>query len=1469
MVLISIPTLGLLFLQNKQVQTTVFEKLTSQLAENIQTEITASSVHYSFFKRMQINDLYVADRSGDTLIYAEVCNLQLKKFRPDKKIIQFRKLSFDNALLQVTMDEERNSSLQFFIDSLRRDLPPEEKTVVSIRKMDFFNSRFRRIDPGADPPPYGIDLKNMDVRSLNIEIRDFTTRMDTTTLKVAEATGRDVSGFDLQKVTFDLKIGKKFMTFSEGLIKTPLSDAAIERIDFRFNNPRHFKYFYDSIKIDLSTYGSNLDFHDIAQFFPQTKKLNGTVELNGNLYGRFGDLYGRNIVVNYLDSTRLSFDMELRGMPSKDSLFMDFSFRECTTVPSEVRNLTRNYAIEFLEDTMQLRGIETLTYQGNFRGYYTDFETAGSFFTNLGDIHIDLNMQPDTTKMLVVQGNIASDHFDLGRLLSYESEIGAVDFNVDLDGVNNDGDLSAIISGTVDTIGLFGYDYSNIQLEGMFTNRKFDGSFFIKDPNIDLMFSGRIDLEDRLPAFDFILDVHHLRPYHLNLRDDDPEYFASFLLKTDMTGNNIDNLNGNIKLVNSTFRREGNEARLEDMLLTARNTADTSLLQLRSDPLDAEIGGKYRIRELPNIFTGIFNRHFNVLSENLSWTDTATSFTFNAEFKDTEQWLDFFFPRFSAVPGITLEGSLLPVENDYHFAFNGSFPRIGFNGLSSENLLFNVNADSSSLNLQIKGDRLASAGSLKIEKPEIQVAFQNDRNELNISWNNATDPLYSGLLSAEGALSADSMENMLYTLTIHPSEFYYDNRRFEIPQSALTISSGGIVLDSIAIKGTDQYLLASGHYSGKAADSVTVAMQNFNLNMINEVLKNSPVVLAGLLSGETTLKTASGNPVIISSMLASGVHINDQQFGDLTIFADWLRTDQELQLGIHSSDTASTNKMKIDGLYKPKGNLVDLDVHLSSIEISTFQRYMDHIFEEVGGTGNIDLSINGTTQAPKINGTITLENSSALLRQTQTRYYCSDTISVADNDIYLDRFEIVDAYGDNLFAEGVIRTDDFSGLAVDLNLNAENFNFLSTTRFDNEQFYGDIFASGLIQVKGPADQLKIRATATTEKQTNLKLPLYNATKIQTTDFITFTQSDTTSQPELPEVTQQKSKYQLDLELDITSNTTVQLIFDPKVGDIIEASGNGTLKFEIDENGNFSMFGNVMIQDGEYLFTLQNVINKRFRVKPGGSISWNGPPRSAIIDLEAVYETKASTYNLSPEPTEEMKKRIPVHCLLSLEGELSNPAITPQINLPTAEPETRSLLNTSIGTDEDLMRQFISLLVINNFISSTEFGLNTLGGSSIGVAGVTASELLSNQLSNWLSQISSDFDIGVNYRPGDAISSDEVEVALSTQLLNDRIIFSGNLDVMADEVKTSTGEASNIVGDFDLEFRVSDKISLKAFNRVNDDRIVRPSLYTQGVGLIYRSEFNSIADFFKRNDKGADDKNGEQSQNNDALKREEE
>jgi len=59
------------------------------------------------------------------------------------------------------------------------------------------------------------------------------------------------------------------------------------------------------------------------------------------------------------------------------------------------------------------------------------------------------------------------------------------------------------------------------------------------------------------------------------------------------------------------------------------------------------------------------------------------------------------------------------------------------------------------------------------------------------------------------------------------------------------------------------------------------------------------------------------------------------------------------------------------------------------------------------------------------------------------------------------------------------------------------------------------------------------------------------------------------------------------------------------------------------------------------------------------------------------------------------------------------------------------------------------------------------------------------------------DVGVNYRSNREMKSDEVQVALSTQLFNDRLTINGSVDVATNAAAT---ESDNIVGEFDIDYK---------------------------------------------------------------------
>jgi hypothetical protein len=266
-----------------------------------------------------------------------------------------------------------------------------------------------------------------------------------------------------------------------------------------------------------------------------------------------------------------------------------------------------------------------------------------------------------------------------------------------------------------------------------------------------------------------------------------------------------------------------------------------------------------------------------------------------------------------------------------------------------------------------------------------------------------------------------------------------------------------------------------------------------------------------------------------------------------------------------------------------------------------------------------------------------------------------------------------------------------------------------------------------------------------------------------------------------------------------------------------------------------------------MFSLKNVINKKFEIQEGSQIIWNGKPQNADINVTAVYNLRTSLSELFLDTTEYYNKRIPVECRIQLNNKLVNPQINFDIALPTADESTRARVRGAISSKQELNKQFLSLLVLNSFMPAQQYMAEQSEQYDIGSAGLafSTSELLSNQLSHWLSQISNNWDIGVNYKPGDEISKDQVEVALSTQLLNDRLIINGNVGTGGKYARTS-----EFVGDFRVDWKLTKngKVRLKFFNRSSDRLIYEETRYIQGAGLFYRQEFNSFKELIKNSSK---------------------
>ena len=403
---------------------------------------------------------------------------------------------------------------------------------------------------------------------------------------------------------------------------------------------------------------------------------------------------------------------------------------------------------------------------------------------------------------------------------------------------------------------------------------------------------------------------------------------------------------------------------------------------------------------------------------------------------------------------------------------------------------------------------------------------------------------------------------------------------------------------------------------------------------------------------------------------------------------------------------------------------------------------------------------------------------------------------------------------------------------------------LNTTERENKTFYGRVYGTGNVAVYGFINKLNMRIVNTTNRNTKFYLPLDGPAEIGESDFIQFVKKDTTVVKKETALT----GFDLEMLIHATPDAQAQIIIDKAAGDVLNVQGQGDLKITLNTLGKFEMTGDYVFTDGDYLFTLENVINKKFELEAGSRISWSGNPLGAEIDVTASYRQRAS---IAPLLNDSTKTRTPVDCKLIITGKLFSPTINFEIDFPNINSDDRSKINSVLSDEAELNRQVFSFLLFRTFTKPLIYNTNGGGVTAGGAAASTGSEMLSNRVSEFLNTYFGtltgirDLQLGLNYRPGTQTSSETVDLALSKQFLDNKVSVDGNFGV---NNNPTNGNSNGLIGDVNVDYKLSadGRFRLKGFNKSNDNTqsTLAGGYYTQGVGFFYRVEFETLRSLYK-------------------------
>ncbi len=1449
-----------LAIQSSQVQTILVSRVTTLIRNNTGISLKIGAVDFRPFNTVLLKNIYIEDLNNDTLIHAKTISVSIRSIQPQQGTFRLGKVRVDGATINFVTDTLGVLNLTALIDKISSDTTPSTDTgqfVLTMKKIAVTNTTFRLKQTTPTPIDYGVNFEDMQLSQLNIDARDFYLNADTVALDINAMNFTEKSGFKLDNFRANFNMCSHHLNFGKLRVHAHGSTLRLNHFNMEFDSWKKFSQFVTGVHLDADFANTYIKTSTISYFVPTFRNINIASTLDGRIKGSVSDIRGKNVILTTGAQTTIATNFSVTGLPNIEQTLLNIDMKELSSSRNDLLSIKgKDDTTPLINIPENLNVLGKITYRGNFTGYINNFVAYGTIQSAIGKLAVDLSFIPETKQGVAFNGNVSASNLDIGKLAN-TAFLGKTTLSAKVKGTYDGADnIKAFTDATIESLIANNYNYSDIVISGNLSNKNYIGSVHLNDPNCKLNFLGKIDFTDTIPVFDFSAFVPKVDLVKLNFNKTDSISEASFLLTTKFAGNSLDNSKGEIKVLNSSYKNQRGEFKLADITINADNSANSKIISLKSEFAEAEIRSKYNYSRIAAYLTDLFYKYVPALNPNsqhqqaqITGVDKPEHNDYLIKFrlKKTKKITSVIAPNIRIAENSSVFGILNPDLQTLIFKIK--IPEIQVGTTTVKDLSIDGQTRDSILSASITTPTIGF-GENAIRNFKINTNIKNNIMHIALGWNNPQSPATHGLIEASANFSESGKNGHIAQLNFTPSEFILNDSTWQLSPSSITIDSGRISIDKFRISSQNQMLNIHGNISGIPNDTLSVNLNNLNISYLNVYLQSLGYQLNGRINGNAKVNSLYTTPTLLADVNINNLTVNADSVGNISFKSIWNNEERRMAINVTNRNHDSTT-FRANGNYYTENNQLDFDIDINRFKLSHLNPILKGNISNLNGNATGKIRVTGNTDTPILNGNIKLNSTSLTVDFLKTRYSLNDRIIVENSNFLLHNLKITDQHNHTATLNGTITTNHFKNINLNIGLTANNFQCMNTTERDNESFYGTVYATGIVLVNGTPNDINLNIKLKTENKTAIYLPLSSGSTVEQSNFITFVNNDPNliivEEPTL-EKEQPSTNLNLTMELQVTPEAEAQIIIDKKLGDIIKANGNGNLKMEINPNKDiFRMFGNYNIEKGDYLFTLQGVINKKFRIEDGSSIIWNGDPLDATMDIRAVYRVKTSLRQLLMD--EQYATRIPVDCQIMLTQKLMSPNIKFNISLPNADAETKALVASTLNTEEKVNTQFLGLLVINSFIADQNATRTTTESSnpSLGTTGIynTASELLSNQLSNWLSQWSNNFDIGFNYRPGleDELSSDQMELALSTQLLDDRVSINGNVDVGA------KNNNNPIAGDFNIDVKLnkSGKLRFKAFARSNDefDQTTQESNYTTGAGFLYREEFNTVKELWKQ------------------------
>ena len=1434
-----------------------------ELSKLLNVPVNVGRVEIDWLSRLAVKDISVEDQQGETLLEADLLSVGFKLFPLLQKKWVFTTVRLFGLSLHLKKETPHDKlNMQFLIDAFSsRDTTKSSHIDLQIHSVLIRRSTLDYHVKSIAGGKQKFDLNHITVNNINANIAVKSFNPDSLSAQIKKLSFDEQTGFKLNKLSMSLEGNKDSISLQKLDIILPNSQFHLSEATIWHANKDSLEQLLDKAPIKLEISPSLICLKDFSAFAPVLRNYSDQIQLSALVSGTINDLLLEEFSLKQNGKISFFAKMNLKSITKPDETYVFGQVNNFHMSAGGVTDLINNFQNESIEIPSYLTHLGSLDFNGEISGFLDHLVAYGNLHSNIGSLKMDLLIGQKKEKNIAsyFKGQIASSELNLNKLFDEGNPYGIAHFLIDVDisrPVN--GSFAGNVNAQINQFDYNQYQYENILLNGHFRKDEFNGVISIDDPNGQLYAEGLFKYSDKNSEFNFFANLTNFRPDKLFLtrKYEQPELNLS--LNANFKGSNVDDFEGRITLKDFSFLTSTDSFNLESLHVETIGQELSRKLTVTSDIINGEIVGNYSFHSLLTSFSEtaqIYLPSLPIKQKQKYIHDNIFSFIIKIE--NTENLSNTFKLPFTILEQTQLSCQYNSILNQFNIEASLPKFKVGKSVFESGSIL--CNNPNGKMQFLTNVTLLHKKGSRN--QFNIQADATNDRINTWINFENDQDNKMKIGLQASSLFISEKdelgKEKFRTEITIKPEQIILKDSIWELEPSSIIIADGDISIKNFYLSKNDQYLRINGTASAKdPRETINLDLNDIELSYIFDIVNIPALQFGGRATGTVNLSDLYGNRILNTDLEVQQFSFNQVVQGKLNLFSEWDNDQQGiLMLGtIYKNDSTWTD---VNGYIYPVGQNAGLSLYFDAtdIDLALLNPYVDAFSHVIEGRGYGNIHLFGAFSKLSFEGKAYVQNGRIGVEFLNTDYTFSDSIYIYPTSFQGKDIIIQDKQGNIGSVSFNVNHQFLKNFTFNADIQAQNLLVYDAPERINPQLYGVVYSTGNAHIRGDEQLVDINANLQTDPQTFIGFNFMTESTVEDYDFIIFrdqqenkgTLSNLTTIPTLLK-NNSETEIRLNCLIDATPNANFELIVDPVAGDKLRGNGSGNLQVQYGSRTNLGIYGTYTLLNGIYNFSLQQVIHKDFQIREGSRIDFSGDPMMANLNLDASYYLTANIEDLDQALVHEtVRTSVPLNCILKLNGQLQNPFISFDLEFPSSSQELERQVKSFIDTEDMMLRQIIYLLVLNKFYTP-DYSRNEYRSSELNSV---ASSALSSQLSGILNSLTDKVQIGANIRSGqEGFTDTEVEMLLSSQLLNNRLIFNGSFGYknnMGGSTKGNMVQSNAFIGEFDLEYKLTPtgEYRLKAYNHANDMYLYTKSLTRQGVGIMFRKDFTTLRELFQR------------------------